>query len=151
MQYTVVIEKEENTCYGAYLPEWPWAIGVGDTREEAIESIRESILIHLECDLEDGSPPHDETPRSETIMDYLVVVSDAEEADSGWRAFAPDLPGCAGVGATREEAVASVGESIRRRVDEARRNGISLPQPGEWTATIEVAAPSTPGSRSLSA
>ncbi len=147
MQYTIVIEKEENTCYGAYVPDFPGAIGVGDSKQEAIESVRESIRLLLEFDQERNEPHADPWMQTETFMGYLVVVADswededAEEADGAYRAYVPDLPDCIGVGVTREEAVERVRESMRLYVVEAHRKGLPVPPPGGWTETIEVAAP----------
>ena len=156
MQYTVVIEKEENTCYGAYVPDFPGAIGVGDSKQEAIESVRTSILLLLEFDQERNEPNPEPWLRTETFMGYLVVVADdwvdedSEEVDGPCRAYVPDLPDCVGVGVTREEAVERVHESMRLYIQEAKRNGLPVPQPGEWIETIEVETPA-PGAESLSA
>ncbi len=152
MQYTIVIEKEEGTCYGAYVPDFPGAIGVGDSRQEAIESVRDSILMLLEYDQEENEPRPEPWLRTETFMGYLVLsYEDAEEADDACQAYVPDIPGCIGVGATREEAVERARDSMRRYVEDARRNGLPVPKPGEWTTTIEVEAPQAPGAKSLSA
>ena len=155
MRYTVVIEKEKNSCYGAYVPDFPGAVGIGDSRQEAIESVRQSILLLLEYDRERNEPLPSPRLRTQTFMGYLIVIDENAEDWGDWEgaclAFAPDLPGCARDGDTSEEAATRVRESIRRYVDEARHNGLPVPEPGEWTATIEVAAPSTPGSKSLSA
>ena len=53
MQYTVIIEKGE-TSYGAYVPDLPGCVAVGETREEVSELIREAIEFHLEGLREDG-------------------------------------------------------------------------------------------------
>ena len=58
MQYIVVIEKTEIN-YGAYVPDLPGCVAVGDTREEVIVLIREAIELHLESMQADGEliPP----------------------------------------------------------------------------------------------
>ena len=88
MQYTIVIEKEENTCYGAYVPDFPGAIGVGDSKQEAIESVRESIRLLLEFDLERNEPHADPWMQTETFMGYLVVVADSWEDEDPRRQVA---------------------------------------------------------------
>jgi Uncharacterized conserved protein len=55
MRYLVVVEKGL-TSYGAYVPDLPGCIAVGDTREEALASIHEAIEFHLEGLKEDGQP-----------------------------------------------------------------------------------------------
>lgn len=47
MNYTVVIEKGE-TSYGAYIPDLPGCVAVGETLEEVESLIGEAIEFHLE-------------------------------------------------------------------------------------------------------
>ena len=55
MQYLVVIEKGESS-YGAYVPDLPGCIAVGETRLEVSRLIHEAIEFHVEGLLEDGWP-----------------------------------------------------------------------------------------------
>jgi predicted RNase H-like HicB family nuclease len=55
MRYLVVVEKGP-TSFGAYVPDVPGCIAVGDTREEVLASIHEAIEIHLEGLKQDGAP-----------------------------------------------------------------------------------------------
>ena len=60
MQYTVIIE-EGPTSWGAYVPDLPGCVAVGETRAEALELIREAIEFYLEGLREQGEPipePH---------------------------------------------------------------------------------------------
>ncbi|MCP5140878.1 MAG: type II toxin-antitoxin system HicB family antitoxin [Gammaproteobacteria bacterium] len=60
MKYTVVLEKGD-TSYGAYVPDLPGCVAVGETRAEALALIKEAIEFHLDGLLEDGQPipqPH---------------------------------------------------------------------------------------------
>ncbi len=59
MQYTVIIEKEPTTDWGAYVPDLPGCVAVGKTAEEVERLIREGIEIHLSGMREDGQaiPP----------------------------------------------------------------------------------------------
>ena len=52
MKYAVVIENGE-TSFGAYVPDLPGCVAVGETREEAMTLIREAIEFHLEGMKED--------------------------------------------------------------------------------------------------
>lgn len=54
MRYTVIIEKEETTDWGAYVPDLPGCVAVGKTHEEVEHLIREAIEIHLSGMREDG-------------------------------------------------------------------------------------------------
>jgi predicted RNase H-like HicB family nuclease len=47
MRYLVVIERGESSV-GAYVPDLPGCIAVGDTEEEARKLIREAIEFHIE-------------------------------------------------------------------------------------------------------
>ena len=45
-EYMVVIEKGP-TSYGAYVPDLPGCVAVGETEHEALELIKEAIELHL--------------------------------------------------------------------------------------------------------
>ena len=47
MRYAVVIEKGTHG-YGAYVPDLPGVISVGDSEAEVTANIREAIALHLE-------------------------------------------------------------------------------------------------------
>ena len=53
MQYLVVIE-EGPSSYGAYVPDLPGCVAVGETRNEVTQLIHEAIEFHLEGMKEDG-------------------------------------------------------------------------------------------------
>ncbi len=55
MRYMVVIEKGP-ASYGAFVPDLPGCIAVGETEAEALELIQEAIHFHLE-DLRLGGKP----------------------------------------------------------------------------------------------
>lgn len=60
MQYTVIVERGD-TSWDAYVPDLPGCIAAGDTREEAMQLIREAIDFHIEGLRESGeavSVPH---------------------------------------------------------------------------------------------
>lgn len=53
MQYTAIIEQGD-TSWGAYVPDLPGCVAVGETREEALQLIREAIELHVEALRENG-------------------------------------------------------------------------------------------------
>jgi predicted RNase H-like HicB family nuclease len=55
MRYAIVIEKGP-TSYGAYIPDLPGCIAVGETLEEVRNLIQEAIEFHLEGLKSDGEP-----------------------------------------------------------------------------------------------
>jgi len=48
MKYLVVIEKGGNS-FGAYVPDLPGCAVVGETREAALQLIREAMELHISC------------------------------------------------------------------------------------------------------
>jgi predicted RNase H-like HicB family nuclease len=54
----VVVERGE-TSWGAHVPDLPGCVAVGETREEALQLIREAIGFHIEGLRQDGQsvPP----------------------------------------------------------------------------------------------
>jgi len=59
-------------------------------------------------------------------MSYLVVV---ERGDTSFGAYVPDLPGCAAVGDTEEEALRLIREAIALHVDALKEQGLAVPEP----------------------
>jgi predicted RNase H-like HicB family nuclease len=60
MEYVVILEQGE-TSVGAYVPDLPGCVAVGETRDEAMQMIREAIELHIESLRENGEPvpaPH---------------------------------------------------------------------------------------------
>jgi predicted RNase H-like HicB family nuclease len=55
MRYAVVIEKGSDG-YGAYLPDLPGCVAVGDTVAEVRQLIREAVELHVQ-DLRDRGEP----------------------------------------------------------------------------------------------
>ncbi|TMG79380.1 MAG: type II toxin-antitoxin system HicB family antitoxin [Betaproteobacteria bacterium] len=66
MRYLVVVEKGP-TSFGAYVPDLPGCIAVGETREEVLASIHEAIEFHLEGLKQDGTPIPPPTSSSEVV------------------------------------------------------------------------------------
>lgn len=72
MQYAVVIERGEGS-FGAYVPDLPGCVVVGETEAEARDLIREAIEFHLEGMREDGDP----IPLPSAHVEYVEVVGAA--------------------------------------------------------------------------
>ena len=56
MKYRVLIEQDEDGVYVAEVPSLPGCISQGQTREEAVENIREAIAAYLESLEAHGDP-----------------------------------------------------------------------------------------------
>ncbi|KYC36992.1 hypothetical protein WA1_45950 [Scytonema hofmannii PCC 7110] len=67
MHYLVVIEKGE-TSYGAYIPDLPGCVAVGETIDEVKALIAEAIEFHIEGMLEGG----------ETIPNPISIAHEVE-------------------------------------------------------------------------
>lgn len=60
MEYVVIVEQGE-TSFGAYVPDLPGCVAVGDTEDEAMQLVREAIEMHIENLRENDEPvppPH---------------------------------------------------------------------------------------------
>jgi len=66
MRYLVVVEASP-TSFGAYVPDLPGCVAVGETREEVLASIHEAIEFHLEGLKEDGQPIPSPSSSSELV------------------------------------------------------------------------------------
>ena len=66
MEYLVVVEKGK-TSYGAYVPDLPGCVAVGETRREVLKLIREGIELHLEVMRKSGEPIPPPTSKSEIV------------------------------------------------------------------------------------
>ncbi|MEM9274669.1 MAG: type II toxin-antitoxin system HicB family antitoxin [Cyanobacteria bacterium P01_F01_bin.143] len=66
MKYAVIIEKG-NSSYGAYIPDLPGCVAVGETEAEVKILIQEAIEFHLESLQEDGK----EIPLPNSSIEYI--------------------------------------------------------------------------------
>jgi predicted RNase H-like HicB family nuclease len=71
LQYLIVIEQGSNS-YGAYVPDLPGCVAVGESREEAIELIQEAIAMHLE-DLRDRGEAIPEPQSSSEVIEVSAA------------------------------------------------------------------------------
>jgi predicted RNase H-like HicB family nuclease len=70
MDYVVIVEKGE-TSYGAYVPDLPGCVAVGETHDEALQLIREAIEFHLEGLKEDHLP----VPAPSSVIETVRVAA----------------------------------------------------------------------------
>ena len=69
MRYMMILEEGE-TSWGAYVPDLPGCVAVGETEEEVKGSIQEAITFHLE-DLTETSA---QIPQSMSKSDNVEVL-----------------------------------------------------------------------------
>ena len=70
MKYAVVIEEGPKS-FGAYVPDLPGCIAVGESRTEAVRLIQEAIEFHLEGMKQDGEP----IPSPSSAVEYVEVAA----------------------------------------------------------------------------
>ena len=68
MRYVVIVEQGENGI-GAYVPDLPGCVAVGETKEEVLRLIDEAVELHLEGLREDGLP----IPEPSSSSEYVEV------------------------------------------------------------------------------
>jgi predicted RNase H-like HicB family nuclease len=66
VEYLVVVEKGKKS-YGAYVPDLPGCVAVGETRREVLKLIREGIALHIEALREAGESIPEPTSKSEVV------------------------------------------------------------------------------------
>ncbi len=69
------------------------------------------------------------------MMNYLVVI---EKGENSFGAYVPDLPGCAVVGETREEALRLIREAVELHVESLREQGSRVPEPASTTEYVQI-------------
>ena len=74
MAYVVVIEKAPEN-YGAYVPDLPGCVSVGDTFAEMLSMIEEAIEFHLDGIREDGEPiPPPTTTLEQAMQEHVELI-----------------------------------------------------------------------------
>jgi predicted RNase H-like HicB family nuclease len=66
---------------------------------------------------------------------YAVVY---EKTETGFGAYAPDLPGCVSTGRTLEEAERNMREAIAFHLDGLREEGDPIPEPTTRVGMLQV-------------
>jgi predicted RNase H-like HicB family nuclease len=69
------------------------------------------------------------------MSQYLIVI---EPTETGFSAYAPDLPGCVSTGGTRREVEQNMKEAIALHIDGMREEGLPIPQPRSQASLCTV-------------
>ena len=69
MKYLVIYEKGQDG-YGAYVPDLPGCVAVGESVDDVKALIREAIAMHLQSMRQDGEP----IPIPTTQSEYMDMV-----------------------------------------------------------------------------
>ncbi len=70
--YLIVIERAEDGGYGAWAPDLPGCVALGDTLEACKREMRDAVAFHIEGLREEGEP----VPKPSAIAAALVEVPD---------------------------------------------------------------------------
>ena len=70
-RYAVIIERGDSG-YGAYVPDMPGVISVGDTEADVLANLREAMTLHIEGLREAGDP----IPQPRSVVTFI----EAEDA-----------------------------------------------------------------------
>lgn len=71
MKYLAVLEKGESS-YGAFVPDLPGCIAVGESREETLRLLEEAVAFHVEGLHAEGLPVP--SPRCRTAQVEVVAA-----------------------------------------------------------------------------
>lgn len=61
------------------------------------------------------------------MIRHAIIIEKA--ADGGYGAYVPDLPGCTGMGATKEEVLENIAEAIELHLEGMKAEGLPIPPP----------------------
>jgi predicted RNase H-like HicB family nuclease len=67
MEYLVIFEETESV--GAYVPDLPGCVAIGETRDKAKQLIREAIELHIESLREHGEA----VPQPHSFVEVIAV------------------------------------------------------------------------------
>lgn len=70
IEYPIVLEREEDGRYSVYAPDLPGCTSWGETRDQAIEHIREAIEVWIESAQSDGTT----VPRPGSNLEYVQIA-----------------------------------------------------------------------------
>jgi predicted RNase H-like HicB family nuclease len=68
---------------------------------------------------------------------YLIIM---EHTETGYSAYAPDLPGCISTGATQAEVEHNMREVIAFHLDGLREEGGNVPELHTYSAYVQIPA-----------
>ena len=61
------------------------------------------------------------------MIRYAIIIEKAP--DGGYGAYVPDLPGCIGMGATKDEVLENIAEAVELHIEGMKAEGLPLPPP----------------------
>ncbi len=71
------------------------------------------------------------------MVRYAIIIEKAP--DGGYGAYVPDLPGCVGMGSTKDETMENIAEAIHFHLEGMKAEGIPIPQPTSEAENLMLA------------
>lgn len=71
------------------------------------------------------------------VLRYAIIIEKA--TDGGYGAYVPDLPGCVGMGASKEEVMENIAEAIRFHLEGMKEEGLPIPPPASEAENLVLA------------
>ena len=68
-------------------------------------------------------------------MKYLIVI---EQGETGYSAYAPDVPGCIATGSTRDPVEREMKDAIAFHLDGLKAEGMAIPRPTTSSSYVEI-------------
>ena len=113
MRYPVAVHRDPGTDFGVSVPDLPGCFSAGSTFDEALDSVREAILCHLEGLFQDKEPLPSPLLIDEHLHnpDYADVLS--------WAVVEVDISALSG---KTKRVNITIPEGILSRIDEVSDN-----------------------------
>ena len=111
MKFPVVLHTDDGVRYGVTVPGLPGCFSAGETLDDALDSIREAIDLHLEGMGEEGAP----LPEQHPLAEYQA---DPNYAGGVWAVVEVDVSHVEG---KTEKVNITLPRNLIRRIDEAAR------------------------------
>ncbi len=113
MRYPVAVHKDKESDFGVSVPDLPGCFSAGSTFDEALDSVREAILCHIEGLFQDH-----ETLPAPLLIDEHMHNPDYSDVFS-WAAVEVDISTLSG---KTKRVNITMPESILSRIDEVADN-----------------------------
>jgi predicted RNase H-like HicB family nuclease len=95
---------------------------------------------------EKGSTEGDLEPAFSSVVSFPIIMTVAyavvveREEDGRYSVYVPDLPGCASMGDTYEEAINNIREAVACHLEGLRIDGLPVPPPRAHFTMVDVEA-----------